>query len=133
MSLLVLDTDVASLSHKRRLDPAMRARIDRSEAYVSFVTIGELTRWEEFYNWGPRRRAALASWLGGMTTLPYDHDTAYIWGRLSAAASRRGRPIAANDTWIAACCISRDLPLATRNLKHFVDFAQYHGLTLATD
>ncbi len=133
MSLLVLDTDIASLSHKRRLTPATRARLAMSVVCVTFVTVGELIRWEELYDWGPRRRAELASWLDGAVTLPYDRDTSYVWGRLSAAARKRGRAIADNDTWIAACCIARGLPLATRNVKHFAHFAEYHGLVLATD
>ena len=111
----------------------MQARLARSELCVSFVTVGELTRWEELYDWGPRRRADLAAWLRRAVTLPYDPRTAYTWGRLSAAARKRGRPMADNDTWIAACCISRGLPLATRNVRHFADFAEHHGLVLTTD
>ncbi len=30
-----------------------------------------------------------------------------------------------NDTWVAACCLVRDLPLATLNLKDFRDFAEH--------
>lgn len=76
MSLLVLDTDIASLSHKGRLTPTMRARVATSVVCVSFVTVGELTRWEELYARGPRRRAELASWINGVVTLPYDKQTA---------------------------------------------------------
>jgi len=38
-----------------------------------------------------------------------------------------------NDMWIAACCLARGLPLTTRNVKDFADFAKHHGLTLTTD
>jgi len=38
-----------------------------------------------------------------------------------------------NDTWIAARCISHDVPLATANVRHFADFAEHHGLILAAD
>ena len=37
---------------------------------------------------------------------------------------------AQNDTWIAACCLSDDLPLATLNITDFADFAEHEGLTL---
>lgn len=133
MSVLVLDTDIASLSHKRRLTPVMQARIATSLVCVSFVTVGELVRWEEQHDWGLRRRKELASWLGSMITLPYDRHIAYTWGRISAAARKRGGPIADNDTWIAASCIAHDVPLATANVRHFADFAEHHGLVLATD
>jgi hypothetical protein len=45
-----------------------------------------------------------------------------MWGRISADATRRGRPRPANDSWIAACCLARELPLATLNVKDFADY-----------
>ena len=43
---------------------------------------------------------------------------------------RRGRPRPQNDTWIAACCLVYDLPLATLNVKDFADFADHEGLRI---
>jgi predicted nucleic acid-binding protein len=43
---------------------------------------------------------------------------------------RRGRPRPANDMWIAATCLAHGLPLATLNIKDYVDFADHHGLEL---
>ena len=37
-----------------------------------------------------------------------------------------------NDTWIAACRLAYDLPLATLNVKDFTDFAEHEGLALLT-
>src|ERR1044072_2187393 len=51
-----------------------------------------------------------------------------MWGRLSAAGVQRGRPRPVNDMWIAACCLTYDLPLATLNLKDYEDFQAHHGL-----
>jgi toxin FitB len=48
-----------------------------------------------------------------VVTLPYSGQVAVRWGELQARAERRGRPRPVNDTWIAACCLVRDLPLAT--------------------
>lgn len=42
----------------------------------------------------------------------------------------RGRPRPVNDTWIAACCLVDQLPLATFNTKDFADFAEHDGLQL---
>jgi toxin FitB len=55
-----------------------------------------------------------------------------LFARPSAFAIRRGWPRPANDTWIAACCLVYELPLATLNVKDFVDFAEYDGLTIIT-
>ena len=35
-----------------------------------------------------------------------------------------------NDSWIAACCVARGLPLVTFNIKNYADFA---GATKATE
>jgi predicted nucleic acid-binding protein len=52
-------------------------------------------------------------------------------GRLHARlAGQRGRLRPANDTWIAACCLANELPLATVNTKDFADFAAFDGLGL---
>ena len=32
--------------------------------------------------------------------------------------------------WIAACCIVRELPLATSGIKDYTDFAEHEGLEL---
>jgi predicted nucleic acid-binding protein len=62
--------------------------------------------------------------------LSFDEEVAVIWGELQARAQQRGRPRPANDTWIAACCLANELPLATFNNKDFADFAAFDGLGL---
>lgn len=81
---------------------------------------------------GTHRRSELADWLSGMPVLPGDEAVAETWGKLSAAAARRGRPRPVNDMWIAACALTHHVPLATLNLKDYQDFADYHGLGLLT-
>jgi predicted nucleic acid-binding protein len=127
---VVLDTDVASLSHKRRLPGPWEARLANKTPCITFVTMGEMTQWVELRNWAPRARAGLDLWLDSVVVLQYDETVARTWGWLSAAAIRRGRKRPANDMWIAACCLTEGLPLATRNVKDFADFADNHGLTI---
>jgi predicted nucleic acid-binding protein len=62
--------------------------------------------------------------------LAYDEAVADKWGQLQARTQQRGRPRQHNDTWIAACCLVDDLPLATLNTKDFADFAEHEGLTI---
>jgi toxin FitB len=45
------------------------------------------------------------------------------------SAADHGR---SNDTWIAACCLTFDLPRATLNLGDFQDFVDHEGLVLIT-
>ncbi|HEX5494258.1 MAG TPA: hypothetical protein VFX70_06775 [Mycobacteriales bacterium] len=51
-------------------------------------------------------------------------------GRIAAVAVRRGRPRQVSDSWIAACCLADGLPLATFNVKDYLDFADHEGLVL---
>jgi toxin FitB len=119
VSFVVLDTDVASVSLRGRLPDQLRARLTGQTWCISFVTVGELTKWTVLRSWGPRKLAELADWRRDVVLLPYSELVAVRWGELQARAERRGRPRPVNDTWIAACCLVRNLPLATLNLKDF--------------
>jgi predicted nucleic acid-binding protein len=127
---VVLDTDVASLLHRRKLTGPLATRLIGREPLITFVTYGELTKWAEIRHWGARRREELTGWLLGVPVLPGDEAVAAIWGRLSASAVRRGRPRPVNDMWIAACCLAYEVPLATLNLKDYEDFNEHHGLRI---
>lgn len=80
MDRVVLDTDVSSLSLKRRLPPQVLARLVGKQPCVAFVTVGELTQWAELRQWGRRNRDALEHWLGGVIVLPYSERRRPILG-----------------------------------------------------
>jgi predicted nucleic acid-binding protein len=130
VDLAVLDTDVASLLHRGTLGGPLGARLIGREPLITFVTFGELAKWAEIRNWGQHRREELTSWLSRIAVLPGDEAVAATWGRLSAAAVRRGRPRPVNDMWVAACCLTHGIPFATLNLKDYEDFNQHHGLRI---
>ncbi|MGH3821496.1 MAG: type II toxin-antitoxin system VapC family toxin [Pseudonocardiaceae bacterium] len=130
MSLIVLDTDVASATLLGRLPDRLRARLVGHTMAITFVTLGELAKWTALRGWGSRRLADLASWRQHVAVLSYDEAVTTMWGQLQARAQLRGRPRPVNETWIAACCLVDGLPLATLNVKDFVDFAEYESLIL---
>src|SRR5258707_8186984 len=115
MARLVLDTDVASVSYKGRLPASLAASLVGHEICVTFVTVGELARWAEKRHWGTRARTELRRRLGSTIVLPYDERVAWKWGQLIVLSERCGRIRPVNDTWIAACCLVANLPLATLN------------------
>jgi toxin FitB len=129
---VVLDTDVASRSFKRQLPPRLFAELVGKEPSISFVTQGELTKWAVRRQWGTLRQERMARWLERTPVLHSNDDIAAVWGEIAANADRRGRPRPQNDTWVAACCLAYELPLATLNLKDFRDFAEHEGLILIT-
>lgn len=132
MSFIVLDTDVASLIYKDRVPDSLAAQLAGHTLCLTFVAVGELTRWAEKRRWGPRRRDDLMDWIDDKPVLPPDFDAALRWGRMMGACDARGRPGPFNDSWVAATCLVANLPLATNNVKDFADFAEHEGLRLIT-
>jgi toxin FitB len=130
VALIALDTDVSSLILKDKLPSQMAAKLVGHKLAISFVTLGELTAWVELRQWGPHRRTKLDAFRKGKYVILGDEDIAVKWGNLSAAAQRDGQPRPANDSWIAACCLSYGIPLATFNVKDFQYYASSHGLVL---
>lgn len=130
MSVVVLDTDVASSLLRKRLPETVGRQLTGHTPAVTFVTLGELTKWTLVRRWGPRSLASMRAFLAQMVVLPYDRRVAARWGELQAYAQLRGRSRPANDSWIAACCLVRALPLATFNLKDFTDFVEHEGLEI---
>ncbi|WP_027346273.1 type II toxin-antitoxin system VapC family toxin [Hamadaea tsunoensis] len=130
MSLVVIDTDVASAALRGRLPaPVVGALAGRTVA-ITFVTLGELTKWTVMRDWGPSKVAQLAAWQRQVLVLPFSPEVATTWGAIQARAQRRGRPRPVNDSWIAACCLGDQLPLITFNVKDFEDYATHEGLRL---
>jgi predicted nucleic acid-binding protein len=130
VSLVVIDTDVASTLLRRRIPDALADALAGHVLGITFVTVGELTKWTLVRHWGPRSLDTMRDFLSGLVVLPYDQQVAARWGEIQAYAQLRGRPRPTNDSWIAACCLVRDLPLATFNTKDFADFAEHEGLVL---
>lgn len=132
MRPVVLDTDVASRTLKKRLTGPLATKLIGATWYVTFVTAGELWHWAEMRHWGGRTRDELEDWLGNVAVLDSADAVSRTWGQIYADAKRRGRTSPVNDSWIAATCLAYELPLATLNVKDFADFAEHEGLMLIT-
>jgi predicted nucleic acid-binding protein len=111
VSVIVLDTDVASAVLRRRTPEPLSGLLAGQILAVTFVTVGELTKWTLVRRWGPRSLDSMRTFLASLVVLPYDSRVATRWGELQAYAQLRGRPRPTNDSWTAACCLVRDLPL----------------------
>jgi toxin FitB len=130
VSLVVVDTDVASALVRRRTPDSLVRQLAGTTVAVTFVTYGELTKWTLVRHWGPRSLDTMRTFLAALVVLPYDQHVAVRRGEIQAYAQLRGRPRPTNDSWIAACCLARGLPLATFNIKDYVDFTEHEGLEL---
>jgi len=116
---LVLDTDVASHLQRSSLPQELQAHLQGKTPCVTFITVGEFFKGAFKAGWGQRRIEALEAWLRKVVVLPYTSEVSRAWGRVCASCDVKGSPIAPNDAWIAACCLSHDLPLMTLNRRHF--------------
>jgi toxin FitB len=130
VSSVVVDTDVASAILKGQLPDDLAHRLAGQQLAITFVTVGELTQWTYLHRWRPGRRAGLRAFFSSVVVLPCNFHAATVWGEIQAHARLRGRPRPINDSWIAACCLARALPLATLNVKDYGDFAEHEGLEL---
>lgn len=126
--MYLIDTNVISEARKgRSADSGVRRFFQECGAqnehlWLSVVTIGELRRGVELI----RRRgdedqaARLESWLANVleefseSILPFDLDTAQVWGRL-----RVPHPQNSLDKQIAATALIHDLTVVTRNTDDF--------------
>ncbi len=126
----MLDTDVASRLLQGRISLDLRSTLAGSTFEITFVTVAELLMWTEIRPLGERRRRQLEAWLDLQPVLPPGRLVSESWARLTARSRQRGRPRPVNDTWIAACCVAYEVPLATLNRADFEDYERHDGLRL---
>jgi len=74
-----------------------------------------------------RNRQALEMFLAPLIILPFDDAALWAYGDLRAELERKGTPIGALDTMIAAHALSQQSTLVTNNTR---EFARVPGLAL---
>ena len=107
---MILDTNALSAAADR--DPAALEVVARAERLaVPVVVLGEYRlgiaqsrRRTEYENW-------LREWIGTVTVLDIDDETTHHYAAIGLELKRSGKPIPANDLWIAALCRQHSQPL----------------------
>lgn len=125
---VVVDTDVVSflLKDDTRAQ-AYRPHLQAKTLVVSFMTVAELYQWAYRRNWSEQRLAWLEDRLHVFVVAPYDNDLCRHWAVICVQRQRLGKPISAQDAWIAATAVRHAVPLVTHNRA---DFAAITGLTI---
>ena len=114
---MILDT--TALSAFVDGDQAVGAVLrEQSRAAIPVIVLGE-------FRYGiaeSRHRSAYESWLTShlpqFDVLPVTDDTAVAYAALRVELRRLGRPIPANDAWIAALALEHGFPVLSRD-QHF--------------
>ena len=122
----LLDTCVISeLVKKRPEQRVLRwlSKQDEERLFLSVLTIGELVKGACKLN-DEKRRGELMTWIGEdlcsrffSRIIEIDQQVARVWGRVSAASERTGRPLPTIDSLLTATALANQLTLVTRNVK----------------
>jgi tRNA(fMet)-specific endonuclease VapC len=114
---LILDTNALSAAADRE-PVALEVVAHAEQIAVPVIVLGE-------YRLGiaqSRRRATyenwLREWIAAVIVLDVDEETTRHYASIGLQLKRIGRPIPANDLWIAALCRQHSLPLLSRD-RHF--------------
>ena len=129
MSGLILDTN-AYAAFKCGDEAAVEMLRLAEEIVIPAVVLGELLGGFACGDRESENRAELTAFLDSprVRLAPIDATTASWYGRAYAGLRRLGRPIPANDLWIAAAALQNGLPVFSYD-QHF---AQVDGLALVT-
>ena len=114
---MILDTNALSAFVDGE-ESVRDAIVRRSRAAIPVIVLGE-------FRYGicqSRHRAEYEAWLAShlpdFEVLPITEDTTNAYAEVRVALKRTGRPIPANDAWIAALAIQHRLPVLSRD-AHF--------------
>ena len=128
--VLLLDTNVLSELIRKSPDPAVEARAaghPLEDLFFSAVGEAELRYGAAILPIG-RRRQVLVSDIDAVLreafenrVLPFDSDAARIFADIAATRRSAGRPVTPADCQIAAIARSRNMAVATRNVRDFED------------
>jgi tRNA(fMet)-specific endonuclease VapC len=119
----LLDTNaVIALLADEELAPERLKAAD--EVLVPSVVMGELYYGAYNSNRSEANLARVDEFAVDATILGCDIETARRYGEIKDRLRKKGRPIPANDLWVAAVAIQYDLTLITRDAH----FAEVDGL-----
>jgi tRNA(fMet)-specific endonuclease VapC len=119
----LFDTDAISETlRKKPLQEYMAwlITLTREQQYTSSIVISELYRGA--YRSAKKEQLILkikTRILPVLTVLPFDTNTAQIYGQIAAQLEQTGQKLAHPDLQIAASAIQHKLELVTGNIKHF--------------
>lgn len=114
---MILDTNALSafIDGDEAIGPRLAAQ---SHVAIPVIVLGEF----RYGISGSRYRRQYERWLEThlptFEVLPVADATTLVYARVRASLKKIGRPIPANDAWIAALALQHDLPVLTRD-DHF--------------
>jgi len=131
----ILDTNVISELVKKKPNPKVviwLEKVDPDNIYLSVIALGEIGKGIEKMP-ASKRKNTLDSWFKEELLvrfhnkiLPLDLPVLLAWGELTARLEKRGNPLPAIDSLLAATALQAEFTLVTRNTGDF----QFTGISL---
>jgi tRNA(fMet)-specific endonuclease VapC len=119
----MLDTDTVSFALRGQGGVGMRVLEHRpSELCISSITLAELRYGAERHR-SRRLHRLISTFVDAIAIMPFDQSAADRFARVAAASARRGQPIGAFDTLLAAHALSLRLTFVTNDTRHFARIA----------
>jgi predicted nucleic acid-binding protein len=117
---LILETtflvDLERELHRGSSGPAQEFLQSRGDAalHITYTIAGELAAGASL-----SERDRFREFIAPFRILPLDEGVAWQYGQSYRYLKEQGLLIGTNDLWIAATAIAHDMPLATRNRRHY--------------
>ena len=117
----LLDTNICIYIAKHRPPEVLRRFevLQVGDVAMSFITFGELKYGAEKSNNSKRAHSKLDRLVELIPLLSIPQGAAMHYGRIRKELERAGRPIGANNLWIAAHALAEKLILVSNNTKEF--------------
>jgi tRNA(fMet)-specific endonuclease VapC len=121
--MYLLDTDVLSNVVRRKPSPSLLAHLAKCPGETLFTTAintAEIHYGAARTEHGERILQVFEEKVfPSLTILPFDAESARIFGRLKASLEKRGAPRSEPDLRIAAIALQHKFVLVTGNARHF--------------
>jgi predicted nucleic acid-binding protein len=115
--VILLDTSVL-IDYFRKKDKTKTLWFELSEKAKSFA-VSAITQYE-IYSGAPANQIEMwDEFFKSLTILPFDSNAALISAKIKGELKQINKQIGAEDLFIAATAISKNIPCATLNKKHF--------------
>ena len=114
---MILDTNALSAAADR--EPSALEVVARAERLaVPVIVLGEFRLGIAQSRHKVSYETWLRDWVSAVSVLDVDEGTTHSYAVIGLELKAKGKPIPANDLWIAALCRQHSLPLLSRD-RHF--------------
>ena len=114
---LILDTNALSAAADRERS-ALEVVARAQHLAVPVIVLGEYRLGIAQSRHKVSYEAWLRDWVSAVSVLEIDEQTTHSYAVIGLELKTKGKPIPANDLWIAALCRQYSLPLLSRD-RHF--------------